>query len=257
MLTYTAGGAGPTVILLHGFPLSRAIWDSQVRGLQGSFRVVTPDLPGLGLSPALPDGGEPSMTAMAREVLALMDRLGVQKAAVAGHSMGGYVALALWKLAPERVSGLAMVASQAHPDSPEAAQGRHATAERVMKDGSGVVAAAMGPRLFAPGMGPENPLYQAATSIMAQSDPAAVRYCLLAMASREDFRQHMTQVSVPTLILTGELDVIIPADRGQTMVDAVPGAELVTLSGTGHMPMLENPDGTTRALAAWLGRISG
>ena len=149
-LTFSEAGQGTPVVLLHGFPLSGAIWHEQQKGLSERYRVITPDLRGHGRSPA--PSGVYEMDLLARDVLALLDSLQIEQAIIMGHSMGGYVALAAWKLAPERFLALGLIASQAGTDTEEGRQGRHKLANKVVAEGSSAVAAAMIPKLFAQGI---------------------------------------------------------------------------------------------------------
>ena len=110
-LHHSEAGQGLPVVLLHGFPLSSAIWRRQQQGLSDGYRVILPDLRGHGRSPA--PAGVYEMEAMAADVFALLDSLDVKQAVILGHSMGGYVALAAWRLAPERFLGLGLIASHA------------------------------------------------------------------------------------------------------------------------------------------------
>lgn len=252
MLTYTAAGQGPAVVLLHGFPLNRSIWDRQVKHLSSQYQVIVPDLPGLGGSPPLPDAATTTMSGMAAQVLALLDRLGVGQAAVAGHSMGGYVALALHKEAPERVAGLGLISTQAAADTPEAREGRHATAEKVRTTGAVIVAEAMGPKLFGPDSGEESAPYSLAMSIMRDAPAEGVRGALFAMASRDDMRVHLVDITSPTLVMTGEHDRVIPPERSELMAASIRNSVLVKVPGAGHMPMLERPEEVNQALSQWL-----
>ncbi len=252
MLAYAEAGEGPAVVLLHGFPLDRSIWEPQLSYLAGSYRVIAPDLPGLGKSEPFVEGERPSIPAMARLVLDLLDHLGVEQAAVAGHSMGGYVTLALYKAAPDRVAGLGLVSTQAGADTSEARQTRFVTAEKVKEEGPGALVAGMGTRLFAPGVDPEGEVYRRVTRVIGNTSVAGIRGALFAMADREDLRSLLVQVKVPTLVLTGEEDQLIPAERSQVMAAAIPAAVLVKVPGAGHLPMLERPAEVNRAFEHWL-----
>lgn len=255
MTAFTEAGRGPALVLLHGFSLNRTLWDPQVEALAGRYRVIAPDLPGLGETPPLPGPeAEVTMARLAQTVLDLLDRLGVDRAAVAGHSMGGYVALALWAAAPQRVAGLGMVCSQAGPDTPEGRQGRFALAEKVQQEGPEAVVGALAPKLFAPAVTPESPLYQAALAMIRQAAPAGIRGALYAMAARPDMLPRLPEIRVPALLLTAAQDRLIPPERSEAMAVALPAAELVKLT-VGHMPTLEDPEGTARALAGWLERV--
>src|SRR5947207_559617 len=140
-LHFSEAGEGTPVVLLHGFPLSSAIWHKQQQCLSDFYRVISPDLRGHGQSPA--PAGVYEMETLARDVLALLDSLQITKAAFVGHSMGGYVALAAWTLAPERFLALGLIASQAAADTEEGRRGRFKMAEKVAAEGNQAVAAAM------------------------------------------------------------------------------------------------------------------
>ena len=113
-LRYSEHGDGLPLVLLHGFPFDAALWDAQVVGLGDVARVLAPDLPGFGASPPLPGPPEEArIDDYARAILGWLDGLGVGSFTLAGHSMGGYVALALARLAPLRLAGLILVASRA------------------------------------------------------------------------------------------------------------------------------------------------
>ncbi|HEY3367513.1 MAG TPA: alpha/beta fold hydrolase [Symbiobacteriaceae bacterium] len=255
MLSCRSSGNGPAVVLLHGFPLSRAIWDSQVSHLASRYRVIAPDLPGLGESPPLPPGEPVTMARMAVAVLETLDGLGIHRAAFAGHSMGGYVTLALHNLAPERVTGLAMVSSQAGADTPEAKANRFATAEQVNHEGAAVVASTMGTKLFAPSIPADGAMYMAVQSIIRQTSVKGIRDALLAMAEREDLRAHLIGVRVPALVVVGRQDQLIPPERSEFMAGAIPGAELARIPQAGHMPMMEDSEGVNAAFDRWLERV--
>src|SRR5436309_15993252 len=114
-LSFSEAGSGTPVLLLHGFPLSRAIWRKQQDDLSDCCRVITPDLRGHGKSPV--PAGPYEMAALAGDVLALVDSLQISKAVIAGHSMSGYVAMAAAKLAPERFLALLLFDMQYSSDS--------------------------------------------------------------------------------------------------------------------------------------------
>lgn len=248
MLSHQELGKGPAVVLLHGFPLNSSIWNPQKQHLSQRFRVILPDLPGHGAS--APQAGA-SIADMAREVLSLLDSLGVQQAAVGGHSMGGYVALALQKLAPARVTGLALISTQAGDDSPEARQGRISLAEKVGQEGPDPVVHAVLPKLFATA-DERGPAQLMTANMIRQTPREGIQAALQAMAGREDLRPHLTAITVPTLVLTGQEDRLIPPDRSEGMAAQIANAVLVKVADAGHMPMMEKPNDVSRALERWL-----
>jgi 3-oxoadipate enol-lactonase len=209
-LHHTEAGRGMPVVLLHGFPLASAIWREQQRDLSDQYRVITPDLRGHGRSPAA--HGVSTMDLMARDVLALLDALHIEHAVLMGHSMGGYVTLAAWKLYPERFRALGLIASQAGADTPEARQARHQLAEKVAAGGSSVVADAMIPKLFAPGFPAESSVIGQVRQLIQGTTPAGIIGALQGMAERRDSGPGLPQMRLPVLILAGESDQIIPPD---------------------------------------------
>ncbi len=252
-LHYSEQGQGLPVVLLHGYPFSSVIWQTQQQGLSDHYRVITPDLRGHGQSPA-PEGVY-DMETMARDVLALLDSLGVEKAAIIGHSMGGYVTFALWRLAKDRFAALGLVCSQASPDSDDTRQGRYKTAEKVFGEGSQVVAQAMTPRLFAPNTPEDEPMMEQIRTIILNTRPSGIIGTLKGMAARPDSTDLLPEINVPVLILTGDKDQIIPPQKAEKMAAAVPSATLATIENAGHLPMLEQPQATTMAIRNFLDEL--
>jgi 3-oxoadipate enol-lactonase len=249
-LHYTEQGQGMPLVLLHGFPLSGVIWHEQARALSDHHRIITPDLRGHGASPA-PDGTY-EMETMARDVLHLLDTLGVEKTTIIGHSMGGYVTLALWRIAPERFQSIGLVGSHAMADTDEARQGRLAQADKVFLQGSVVVADAMQPRLFAPGVDPEEPFIEQVRTIMLNTRPSGIIGALRGMAARPDSTGLLPHINIPALVVTGDSDQLIPPQRAEATAAALPNATLVTIENAGHMPMVEQPQATALAIRNFL-----
>jgi pimeloyl-ACP methyl ester carboxylesterase len=253
-LHYSEAGQGLPVVLLHGFPLTSAIWQQQQALLSDRFRVITPDLRGHGRSLA-PAGGY-EMESLAADVLTLLDRLAITKAAILGHSMGGYVTLALWKLAPERFRALGLIDSQAAADTEEARRNRFALAEKVAAEGARAAANAMIPRLFAPGFADADPAIELVRQMILETPPATIISALHGLAARDDATARLAGVSVPALVLTGDNDQIIPLPRAEMMVAQLPQGTLAVIEHCGHMPMLEQPAATTTALRRFLNSLA-
>jgi len=247
-LAFNEAGKGTAVVLLHGFPLDSTIWMQQKQQLSQRFRVITPDLRGHGRNPA-PEGVY-EMSSMARDVVDLLDSLDIKKAVIMGHSMGGYVALAAWNIAPERFLGLGLIASQAGADSEEGRQGRYKTAEKVAAEGSKVIADAMIPELFAPDA--DVAIVESVRQLILKTAPAGIIGTLKGMAVRADSTSVLPTINVPVLILAGEKDAIIPPTKAEAMASALPSATLVMVANAGHMPMLEQPEATTTAMSKFL-----
>lgn len=240
-LSFEQIGEGIPIILLHGYPLNCSIWKGVVPFLQDISNVVLPDLRGHGNSP-VPDG-EYAMETMAGDVTALMDHLKIEKAIIAGHSMGGYVSLALARYFPERLLGLGLIGTQAIPDTPERSQARLETIELIKLQGTGVVTDSMINRFTQ-----ERKLDKELERIIAGTKAQGLIGTLQGIAKREDATPWLASITVPTLILSGKMDVIIPREKAQEMADLIPHSWWIEIPHAGHMPMMEDPQTSGIAL---------
>ena len=241
-LAFLDEGPGPAVVLLHGFPLSGAMWREQLTGVGSIYRLIVPDLRGHGASPA-PDGVY-TMDDMADDVIELLDTLSLDAPVVVGGlSMGGYVALSLVSRYPSRVRGLMLMDTRAGADSPEAAQKREEMAQAVLAAGNaGPVVESMIPRLFAKMTLEQRPERVAMLrEVMDRSTARGVVGALRGMACRPDRRADLAKIAVPTLVLVGEEDVITPPTEAQALADAISESRLEVIPGSGHMAPFENP----------------
>jgi len=240
-LAYTRQGQGTPLVLIHGYPLDHSIWDETAALLSGTFDLILPDLRGFGASASPTDPY--TLVDMASDLAELLDELGIPQAALAGHSMGGYVALAFFRAYPARVRGLGLVASQVLADKPETREGRYKTAENVAQNGVGVVADAMTPKLTA-----DVSLHGFIRALIEQQTPAGVIGALRAMAERPDSTDLLSQLNVPLALIHGDADILIPIERAREVQAEVPQAKLFTLHDVGHLPMMESPQAVAEAI---------
>ncbi|MBI5838742.1 MAG: alpha/beta hydrolase [Chloroflexi bacterium] len=240
-LAYTRRGKGTPLVLVHGYPLDHTIWNEVTPLLENTFDLILPDMRGFGESTTI---DEPySMDDMAGDIAGLLDHLGIEKAAMAGHSMGGYIALAFARLYPTRVRGLGLVSSQALADTLERKQGRYDTAAQVAGKGVGIVAEAMAPKLSS-----DTRVESFARQLIEKQSSAGVIGALKAMAERGDSTSLLSLLKYAVVILHGSSDVLIPVERGREIKEAIPHAEYFELAGVGHMPMMEAAGKTAEAL---------
>jgi len=242
---YTRAGEGPPLVLVHGYPLDHTIWYDLVASLEDSFSLILPDLRGFGLSGV--DESQYKLTDVATDIAGLLDHLGIEKAYLAGHSMGGYISLAFARQYPQRLLGLGLVASQAAADTAEKKQGRYAAAEEIMKSGIQPVVESMSPKLTA-----DERVQAFVRSLIAAQRPAGLAGALKAMAERDDSTPILSGFKFPVAVIHGDADELIPIQRAQEVKAAVPHATLTELAGNGHMPMMENPQATAAALKSML-----
>jgi pimeloyl-ACP methyl ester carboxylesterase len=241
-LAYERRGKGTPMVLLHGFPLDHHVWDDIAPLLEDQFDLILPDLRGFGRSTTV--DSLYGMEEFASDVAGLLDTLGIPKAAIVGHSMGGYIALAFARLYPERVSGLGLVASQAAADAPERREGRYKSAAEVADKGIASVVEMMTTKFT-----PDPRLQEYARQSMERQPPAAYIGALKAMAERLDSMALLSSIQYPVVIVHGDADALVPIERAREVKAAVPHAHLVEINGAGHMPMMEAKEKTAQALS--------
>lgn len=253
LLAYDDNGPGPVVVLLHGFPLDRTMWEAQQSTVGATYRLITPDLRGHGQS-AAPEGIY-TMDDMAEDVIELLNSLGLaEPLVVGGLSMGGYVALALAVRYPQRLRGLMLMDTRATADSAEAAQGREEMAQRVLTANSAEpVVKAMLPKLFCQATRLNRPNVVARMEErMMRTPPRAVAGALRGMAVRPDRTADLPRIHVPTLVMVGAEDAITPPAESRTMAQALPSARIVEIPDAGHLAPLENPAAANAAMLNFL-----
>jgi pimeloyl-ACP methyl ester carboxylesterase len=235
-INFTERGKGNPVVLLHGFPFNHTIWDSFVNELSKLFRVITPDLPGFGKSEALP--GNFTINDVAGALLTWLEKIKVKKSVIVGHSLGGYVALAMVKLKPEICSSLVLFHSTAYPDSEEKKQNRNKVLDFIGKNGVLAFTSNFIPPLFSDQQHPSIPDVK---HVAIQATTEAVLGYTIAMRDRPDQRTMLKDFHEPVMIISGEKDPGIPVDSVKAQAAISKSIEVHILEDTGHMGMFEKP----------------
>jgi pimeloyl-ACP methyl ester carboxylesterase len=254
-------GVGTTIVLLHGFPLDRRMWDAQIEMLARSFRVIAPDLRGFGQSqiePADVDSGV-GMDHHATDVLAILNALGVTETVVlVGFSMGGYVAFQIALKHPTQVRGLILCDTRAVGDTEDAAAGRLKMANAVLSaDSAEPALKAMLPKLLAPETHEQRPEVVAEVrEMILRQTPGAIAAAQRGMARREDVRDELKKIRCPVLGIVGTADAISTPKEMREIIDALPDARLEEVAG-GHMTPIENADAVTDAIKVFAESRSG
>jgi len=227
------------------------MWDGQVDVLTASHRVLVPDMPGFGGAATWPT--TPHIDAWARDLLEALQRLGVTEAIVGGCSLGGYLAFALMRIAPDFLRGLALVDSRAVPDTKDRRAARLADAERIVREGRAFFIE----RTRRP-LDDELSAYPAARALAEKMlDDASGRGladALVVLASRPDSTSQLASIAVPTVVMRGTNDPIVVHDEAAGLAAAIAGATFIENDGAGHIPTFERPDQVTAALLALSGR---
>lgn len=243
-------GDGPGLLLLHSFPLNREVWKHQMSALSG-WRRIAPDLRGMGESDA-PESGY-SMAAYADDCVRLLDRLRVGKVVLTGLSIGGYIAFELLRRYRDRIAGLILIDTKSAADSAEGARGRDETMQLARTKGAAAVAERMLPVLLGRTTRQTQPqLVEQVREMIARTAVPGIVGALEAMKARPDSTPLLAQIDVPTLVVVGQEDALVPVDEAKKMAAAIPSATFTTIAGAGHASPLEAPTATSRVLSEFL-----
>lgn len=237
--TGTVAGTGAAVLLLHPFPLNRFFWRPLVATLGGAMRTIAPDLRGFGDSPAQPPF---SIAAYAADVAALLDARGTGPVVVFGVSMGGYVAFELWRQRPDLVRALVLAHTRAEPDTGPVADARRATIAAVAEQGPAVLVERMfGGMLGATSHGSRPEVAKQVREALTHAPRQGTLGALHALLERPDSVPTLLTITVPTLVLSGDEDVLTPPAVQATIAAGIRGARRLVLPRVGHLGPLEDP----------------
>jgi 3-oxoadipate enol-lactonase len=232
-------GTGLPLVFVHGFPLNRTMWDPQVGALVAECRCIPIDLRGFGDSSA----SEPySMDRYADDVIGVLDTLQIERGVIVGHSMGGYVAFALWRRHRARVRALVLANTRATPDTIETVERRRLMIDAVSEQGSSAIANMQIAGLMGKTSRDKRPdVYDAMHRMMAQAPVDGVIGALEAMIARPDSTPTLATLDVPTLIVGGDEDVLVPPKEACALQRAIAGSRLEILKQAGHLANVERP----------------
>ena len=245
-------GAGWPVVLLHAFPLSADMWRPQLEAVPDGWRFIAPDLPGFG-GEEPSNSANPSMEGYADDIVALLDALEIERAVIGGLSMGGYVTFAVFRHVPERFSGMLLADTRTSTDTPEGRTARRAMSELVKTQGPSAVADQMMAKLLGPTTRDSRPHVEPEVRrLIVANTVRGIDDAIHAMMGRPDSAPLMERISVPTLVVVGEEDVLTPVSDSESIHDAIDRSHLVVLAGAGHLSNLEVPEAFSRALEDFL-----
>lgn len=246
-LQYREQGNGPTVILLHGFPMNMHVWNDFTETLSQSFHVVTPDLPGFGKSPLPLEGF--SLEDIAATIRTWMVEKAYRQPVIVGHSLGGYVTLALADQDPTSIAGMCLFHSTALADSDEKKQSRNKVLEFIEKQGVHAFTSNFVSQLYAD---PQHKSVTLVKNIAVESTKEAVVGYTRAMRDRQDRTHVIGGFSGPILFIAGERDQGIPPDTIRQQASLNKGAEAFVLPEVGHMGMFEAPEACLKKIRKFI-----
>ncbi|MEU7701622.1 alpha/beta hydrolase [Streptomyces sp. NPDC039028] len=261
---YAEKGEGPALLLVHGHPFDHTMWQPQIDRFARTHRVIAPDLRGYGATPlrtAPGPGGAPrdaeapeatGLDAFAADLVAVLDALHVDDCVVAGLSMGGQIAMELYRGHPGRVRGLVLADTFPAAETDEGRAARNAMADRLLAGGAAAMrgyADEVLDRMVAPYNTHAAPHVH---RMMCATDPAGAAAALRGRAERPDYRKTLTTVPFPVLVVVGRDDSYTPVADAEEMHALLPHATLAVIEEAAHLPNLERAEAFDAVLEEYL-----
>jgi len=244
------------LLFLHAFPLNARMWEPQLAVFAArGWHALAPHFRGFatGSDPGSDPVAVSAIDDYAGDVIDLLDALHMPDAVVVGLSMGGYVALAMMRLAPRYLHGVVLADTRADADTPEGAANRDRMAQLARERGVAAVVDELIPKLLGPATRRDNPAVEAAVrSLAAQNSVSGVVGALHALKTRPDSTPVLASIHVPALIVAGEEDAITPPAVAEGLHKGIAGSTLSIVPRAGHLSSLENTDAFNAALAQFL-----
>ncbi|QDT17589.1 alpha/beta fold hydrolase [Alienimonas californiensis] len=252
-------GHGPPVLLIHGWPHDRRVWDGLADALSDGHRVIVPDLPGFGYSPPrfegeLAETPPLTMEELADDLAALLDALGVtEPVTVGGVSMGGYAALAFAERFPDRLAALLLFDTKATADSDAARQKRSGIVDRVVAEGTDfLIEDCPGQQLSAHSLNERPEVVERLRAMVETATPAGIVGAQRGMAARAERTDLCGRIEAPTLVLGGAEDTFTSPGELRALADSFPRGQYAEFPACGHLPPLEDPEAAAEAVLRFL-----
>ena len=252
-IAYDDVGTGVPVAFVHGFPHNRTLWAPQVGALVDRARCIAPDLRGFGESSK---HGPFTIDQFADDIAMLLRGLGIERAVVAGLSMGGYVAFALWRRHRSLVRGLVLADTRAGADTDDARAKRRALVDVARTRGAGAVADGQITGMLGKTTRDKRPALIDEVHRMLESAPVeGIVGALEAMMARVDSTDTLATIDVPTLVVVGDEDVLTPPSEAEILHEAIRGSRLEVIEHAGHVSNMERPAAFNHVLTEFLASL--
>ncbi|WP_406059901.1 alpha/beta hydrolase [Streptomyces sp. NBC_01077] len=246
---YEDRGEGPALLLVHGHPFDHTMWQPQIDRFSRTHRVIAPDLRGYGATPL---GAHPDSTDLgvfAEDLVDLLDDLKIEQCVLAGLSMGGQIAMELYRRHPGRIRGLVLADTFPAAETDEGRTARNAMADRLLAEGMSGYADEVLDRMVAPYNTHAAPHVH---RMMRETDPVGAAAALRGRAERPDYRETLTTVPFPALVVVGRDDTYTPVADAEDMCTLLPHATLAVVERAAHLPNLERPEEFDAVLDTYL-----
>lgn len=241
------------VVFIHGFPFDHSMWSSQAEFLKNDYYCISYDIRGLGQSEA--GDGQYTIESFTDDLFRIIDELKLSKPVVCGLSMGGYIALRAVERAQDRFSGLVLMDTKAAADDNEGKLKRADGIKKINNEGVEKFISGFVPNCFSDiAIKDMKEMYDGVLAKSMKSSPIGVKGCLLAMAGRTDTEAFLGKITIPSLVIAGSLDKLIPPEAMRAMSEKIKDSEFAAAPRAGHVTPLENPDFINDVLSGFLNR---
>jgi len=253
-IVYWVLGDGAPILLLHPFPANHEFWLPVTEKLSSRYRIILPDLRGHGESTV--GEGPAAMAKHAADIARVMDEADIGRAPLIGVSIGGYILFEFWRKHRSRVAALGLCNTKAPADNPEARARRIQAANDVLERGTEPFLESMVPRLMGKTTRETRPdLVDGALRMMRQMSPEDIAQVQRGMADRPDSVETLKTVDVPTLLATGDEDILTGINEAQLMHQHIRGSQLRVIPKAGHYSPWEQPEEAGKLLRQFLDAV--
>ncbi|MFG2530448.1 alpha/beta fold hydrolase [Streptomyces sp. NPDC048516] len=252
---YEDEGSGEPLMLVHGHPFNRSMWRPQTEYFsRAGRRVIAPDLRGYGDSTVLP--GATPLATFARDLVDLLDHLGIERCVLGGLSMGGQIVMECYRLFPERISALLLADTFAAAETPDGKSARYDMAERLLREGMDSYAHEVLAKMVSPDTIAARPDVAAhVLGMMTATPPEGAAAALRGRAERPDYTELLSRITVPALVMVGTEDTYTPVSDARDLHERIPDSRLTIIEQAAHMPNLEQPRTFNAALHEFLNSL--
>ncbi|MFE0381735.1 alpha/beta fold hydrolase [Streptomyces inhibens] len=236
---YEDEGSGEPLVLVHGHPFDRSMWRPQIEHFSRSGRrVIAPDLRGYGQSTVV--AGKTPLETFVRDIVHLLDHLGIERFVLGGLSMGGQIVMEFYRLFPDRIRALLLADTFAAAETEEGRTARYEMAERLLREGMDGYAHEVLSKMVSPhNIAAQPDVAEHVLGMMTGTAPEGAAAALRGRAERPDYTELLSHISVPALVVVGAEDAYTPVSDARDIYERIPHAELAIIEQAAHMPNLE------------------
>ncbi|MFI0709871.1 alpha/beta fold hydrolase [Streptomyces inhibens] len=249
---YEDEGSGEPLVLVHGHPFDRSMWRPQIEHFSRSGRrVIAPDLRGYGQSTVV--AGKTPLETFVRDIVRLLDHLGIERFILGGLSMGGQIVMEFYRLFPDRIRALLLADTFAAAETEEGRTARYEMAERLLREGMDGYAHEVLPKMVSPhNIATQPDVAEHVLGMMTGTAPEGAAAALRGRAERPDYTELLSHISVPALVVVGTEDAYTPVSDARDIYERIPNAELAIIEQAAHMPNLERASEFNAAVEKFL-----